>query len=350
MIGIDAGWRNGVIISRGARTMAALAGITHVVLDKTGTLTTGEVRVSSVYFQPNRRWTNHQVYRMLAAAEAPHAQRHPIAKAVFQYSLLQLNMEERTFSGRAANGSVVSSGIQCRMEVDGEEVNVHVGSEAFLQEHGIAMDADIPSSERTTAVYFAINSEFGGFMALQDTVRDEALSVIAEMKNRGYHVLILTGDVDEEAQRVSKELDIPILGARSAPHQKEASVRDLQSKGHKVVMVGDGINDTLAQAAADAGVLLASSWASNAGAADAMIVSPDLNALPKLLSISKKVTAQAKFNVWYSMAYNVVALALASGLLHPFDIVITPSTAGTLMSFSSVSVLAMGSLLWKRLE
>lgn len=165
----DAGWRNGIIISRGARTMKALAGISHVVLDKTGTLTTGEVRVSSVHFAPRRPWTDIQIYRMLAAAEAPYAQRHPIAKAVFQYSLRQLNLEERAFGGSATDsGSVLSSGIQCRMEVDGDEVEVHVGSEPFLREHRISMGADVPpTSERTTSVYFAINSEFCGSMALQ---------------------------------------------------------------------------------------------------------------------------------------------------------------------------------------
>ncbi|KAJ4363615.1 hypothetical protein N0V83_009911 [Neocucurbitaria cava] len=295
MAGVDAAYAQGVLLSGGIRTMEHLQAATHVVMDKTGTLTEGRLNVISCHFDEELRLNRTICYRLLAAAEVEEARVHPVAKAIFKWALSNTQQIEQSEAismvPKTRNlTQVLGKGVQC-------EVN------AYLDEW-ILVHKTVDTTD-------------------QDTLRHEAPSVVNGLLKEGLQITMLTGDTAMEAERISSALNIPVLGSRALPDDKMRYVKDLQQQGHNVVMVGDGINDSLAQAAADVGVCISLTQGCFSGAGNVVIVSGNLQSVTSLFSISKRVVAQAKLNIRWALVYNLMAISIAMGLFENWGVRIT---------------------------
>ncbi|KAK5063081.1 hypothetical protein LTR84_005157 [Exophiala bonariae] len=357
MAGIDAAWSKGVLFLNGARTIDNLSKLTHVVMDKTGTLTEGRLEVTGIEFTPQFDSRRNLCYRLLCAAERAEAQSHPVGKAVFQWALTQLGAEDKRLQGKACTrnlSSVPGKGISCEVEgTHGTWYQVDVGNSNFLLENKISTPLLTNSQSATlsgTAVYFAINNMYAGRLDLQDMIRSNASSVISDLQSLNLQLSMLTGDTAAEAARVSSHLQIPVLASKSLPSDKHHHIVTLQSSGAKVAMLGDGINDAPAQAAADVGILLSLSRSAVTGAADVIVMSPDLACVPKMVENARLTKSHATRNVVCAAAYNIVAVGLAMGVAEPWGLTIDPSMAGTMMAFSSLGLLASSLWLRRRLQ
>ncbi|KIX09905.1 uncharacterized protein Z518_00986 [Rhinocladiella mackenziei CBS 650.93] len=348
MAGIDACYAHGVLVPGGSMALKKVARLTHIVLDKTGTLTDGRLQISDVVFaqpfysDPQKR---ELLYSLLCAAERDEAQTHPVGRAVFQWCLRQLQLQTHARhdgqtkppmaneSGTASTRNISAApgkGISCEVhDVNNIWYTVHIGSERFLTEY----DINIPPSaqDTTTIVHFSLDHKYAGTFTLQDKIRSSAPSVIESLKSLGLSLTMLTGDSEIEAHRVSSELAIPVLAAKSLPHEKRTLVESLQTQSDSrtkniVAMLGDGLNDAPAQAAADVGILFSLSPLSRprsptttrtvalgTSAADVILMTPDLASLPKLIQIARKTVQQAQWNIWWAVVYNAVAVSLAMG-------------------------------------
>ncbi|KIX96807.1 uncharacterized protein Z520_07527 [Fonsecaea multimorphosa CBS 102226] len=400
MAGVDAAYACGILLPGGVDAFKKLSRLTHVVMDKTGTLTEGKLQIADESFnEPFRADSSKRelCYSLLSAAERGVSQTHPVARAVFQWCVKQLIATSRPKESRGLMtepgaapvrnvSSVTGKGVYAEAQGDAQVWHaVHIGSERFLSENGISIapttTALLGKIQGTTEVHFAIDGKYTGSFTLQDTIRRGASSVIESLKSLGLRMTMLTGDSETEAHRVSSQLQIPVLAAKSLPHEKKALVISLQSqhsapsvspesilrrlspvkRGDRnvVAMLGDGLNDAPAQAAADVGILFslsplsgsASSRALGSCAADAIIMTPDLAALPKLIKIATKTMAQARWNMYWAVLYNAFAIALAMGASELMGFkTVDASTAGTMMAFSSITVLGMSLDLRRRLD
>jgi Cu+-exporting ATPase len=296
-------------------------------MDKTGTLTRGNLDVVSHRFDGGVRFNEDACFRLLAAAEAEDARVHPVAKAVFKWALTMSNSSGMTRSSEHVNKtrnlrSVPGKGTSCQVQTFANVwTEVSIGSAAYLKESGIEVALE---SIEASSVYFAFDGRYSGYICVQDTIRPEASSVIQSLLSDGLRVTMLTGDTEPEASRISSVLDIPVLASRASPFDKMRHVQDLQQEGHCVVMVGDGVNDFLAQSTADVGVSVSLVQGCLARAGSVVILSGNLQCLAAAFSISRRVVAQARINVRWALIYNFIALSLALGLFESWGIVVTP--------------------------
>lgn len=325
--------------------MRAISSITHVVMDKTGTLTQGHLTVIDHHFANDVKLNRQLCFRLLAAAEFEEARVHPAASAVFKWALSNLHdcQSPRSVPETRNLQRVLGMGVSCEVKGHSDEwTAVHVGRAAFLSKNGISIPHSHNSNDLAASrVHFAFCNSYAGFLIVRDAIRPNAYAVVGELLESGRQVTMLTGDNETEAARISKTLGIEVLASRALPHDKVAHVRRLQGRGHHVAMVGDGINDAPAQAAANVGVSISRTQGYLVCSGSVIIASGDLRALPVLFAISEKVVAQAKLNVCWTLVYNVFALSLALGCWEAWGLGISRSAAGTLMAFSSLSVLGM---------
>lgn len=346
----DIAHSQGILLGGGIRTMRALSTTTHVVMDKTGTLTQGHLGVVSHRFAEDLKLNRQLCYRLLAAAEFEEARVHPVASAVFKWALTKAQGRPSELVPETRNlRRVLGMGVSCEVKGHSDEwIAVHVGHESFLSSNNIIVTPDTKDSGRSAAskVHFAFSNRYAGSVIVRDTIRPNASSVVTKLLESGRQVTMLTGDNDEEAARISSSLGIQVLASRALPHDKVAHVEALQGRSHHVAMVGDGVNDAPAQAAANVGISISRTQGFLVGSGSVVIVSGDLRAIVALFAISEKVVWQAKVNVCWALVYNVFALSLALGAWEPWGLRINQSMAGTLMAVSSTSVLGMS--LWLR--
>ena len=352
MAGLDAARLRGVIVSGGFETLRSLSKLTHLVLDKTGTLTTGRLSVSE--YEGDFDTTDRI---LIAAAERDEAQTQPVARAVFKWAISSLSEEGRQQVNTVEvckRGSSVLGGLTC--DIQRPRCNtfstLHIGNERFLLEQAIELPhlpTLLDNSGNQTFVHLAVDQKYAGSLRLNDTVRKEAPAVVDHLRNRlNLEILMLTGDIESEATRVSKSLHVPVLSSHALPKEKKAYVEDLQEQRstNVVAMIGDGLNDSPALAAADVGICItlglprAVSETTNAQISNVVFTSPDLTRLPELLEIAAKTVRQSRLNIQWAIAYNVVAVTLAMGIAERYGVTVDAARAGTMMAFSSISVLA----------
>ena len=361
MAAIDIAWTRGVILKGGMATIEKLTKLNHIVMDKTGTLTTGRLEVAESTSKLEA-WQ----CMLICAAERNDAQTHPVAQTVFQWALGKLNDEQK----RQQNEFIVRNyrselgkGVICNARYPSEvrEYAVLIGTKSFLEENGIMMPERSICKRDMTSVHVALNGSHLTTLILRDTTRPEAPAVIAHLKSHfNLDITMLTGDVPTEAARVSEELDIPVLSSRTLPHEKASFIKDLKTKagsrGGKVAMLGDGLNDTPALSTADVGIFLSPGMSTTtlsqsqpqSSTSSIVLTSPSLKRLPEVLEIAQKTETAAMWIRQWAVAYNVVAVALAMGVLEGWGVRVDAARAGTMMALSSVSVLAWG--LWLRRE
>lgn len=318
--------RNGILI-RDRRAFEMLRAVNIVVFDKTGTLTVGKFGVSDII--PLIK--EDELLRLAAGVEVN--SEHAIAKAIVEYAGIKGVKIPKTRAFKALPGKGAYA------EIDGKEV--YVGSINLLEELKIKVeDPRIAALQEQgkTVVFVVVNGEFAGAFALADTIRTESHEAVRQLKQRGLKVYMLTGDSEEAAKWVARELGIDSYFARVLPDQKAEKIRLLMEEGNRVAMVGDGVNDAPALATADVGVAIGAGTDVAIESADIILVRNDPRDVAKAIEISMKTYSKMVQNLWWAAGYNIVTIPIAAGALSPLGVTLPPAVGAIIMSLSTVIV------------
>ncbi len=331
MVGSGMGAKNGILI-RSGEAIQAMKDVRVIVFDKTGTITKGRPEVTDVVALGERDEAD--VLRPAASVES--ASEHPLAQAVVE----QAREAELEWSDTEDFEAVPGKGIRGR--ADGREVLV--GTRKFAEDEGVdccaaAADLERLEGEAKTTVVVAVGGEAVGVIAIADTLKENSAEAVAQLKGMGFEVAMITGDNERTARAVADEVGIEQVLAGVLPDQKAAEIGRLRDEKGMVAMVGDGINDAPALAAADVGIALGSGTDVAIESADITLVRDDLGAVVSGVKLSRATFRKIKQNLFWAFGYNVVAIPAAMlGLLHP-------AIAEAAMAFSSVSVVSNSTLL-----
>ncbi|WP_022869815.1 heavy metal translocating P-type ATPase [Yaniella halotolerans] len=320
----------GILIS-GPQVLEDSRGVDTVVLDKTGTVTEGQMAVSDVTAFDNR--SAHDV--LIAAAAVELGSEHPIATAIVEAGSELTELPEVTEFMSTAGGGVIGT-----VDMDGAQQRVAAGRSTFIVEHTGALT---PENEQAladaeaagaTAVWVAIEGQLAGIVALQDQIKDTSAQAIADLKDMGITPMLLTGDNESVARQVAAEVGINpddvFAGVR--PEDKVEKVKELQAASKTVAMAGDGVNDAPALAQADLGIAMASGTDVAREAADITVMGSSLTQVSQSLQLSRKTLGIIRTNLFWAFAYNTAGIPIAAfGLLNPMF-------AGAAMAASSVLV------------
>lgn len=323
--------REGIIV-RGGDVLEKLASVSAVLFDKTGTLTQGRPQVISVI--PTNGHPENELLQIAGSAESQ--SEHPIALAI------TAEMKRRGLQPLAVNTVIARPGLGLTARFSGGALTV--GSESYLQSKGIdlsTLTSDIAREKSSghTIVGVAIEGKFIGMIAVADAIRTESKKVITRLHQQSFKVVMVTGDNASTAQQIATSLGIDAVESDIKPAEKQEIVNKYRAGGEIVAMVGDGINDAPALAAADVGIAMGSGTDVAIESADAVLIAPNLERLVTILSLSKQTLRVIRQNLFWAFAYNVVAIPIAAGALYPaFGITLSPMIAAFAMSLSSVFV------------
>ncbi|WP_199746778.1 cation-translocating P-type ATPase [Amycolatopsis sp. WAC 01416] len=320
LVGTGRGAQLGILI-KGPEVLESTRAVDTVVLDKTGTVTAGKMRLTALH-------GDNEVLRLAAAVE--HASEHPIARVIVTAA------EDRLRELPPVSGFRNVEGLGVSGEVEGK--TVLAGRAALLDQHGIPVGAEFAQVKTAaedrgaTAVLVAWDGEARGVVVVADTVKPTSAKAVAELKALGLRPVLLTGDNTGSAKAVAAEVGIDEVIAEVLPTDKVDVVKRLQAEGRVVAMVGDGVNDAAALAQADLGLSMGTGTDAAIEAGDLTLVRGDLRAAVDAIRLSRRTLGTIKGNLFWAFAYNVAALPLAAlGLLNPM-------IAGAAMAFSSVFV------------
>jgi Cu2+-exporting ATPase len=318
--------KSGILI-RDRRAFEAVKDIDTVVFDKTGTLTQGKFGVTDIVSYV----TQEKLLELTASVELN--SEHIIAKAIVEHAKANnVNILKakgfKALPGRGAYG-----------KVEGKEV--YVGSLYLLKEMNINIDdkrIDMFQEQGKTVIFTIVNGRLAGAFALSDIIREESYDAVRKLRENGVKVYMLTGDAEEVARTVSKELGINDYFAQVLPQEKVEKIRLLKETGYKVAMVGDGINDAPALATADVGIAIGAGTDVAIESADIILVRDDPRDVTKVTDLSRKTYSKMVQNLWWAAGYNILAIPLAAGILYNMGIVVNPAIGALLMSLSTVIV------------
>ncbi len=329
MVGTGKAAELGILI-KSAESLENLHKIDTVVLDKTGTVTKGTPEVTDVY---PIGISEDELIKFAASAEKN--SEHPLAQAVCQAAQSRniAPLEVQNFE------AVPGRGIKATID----NVVYYAGNSAFMDENGIDPSFKEKSKEFASAgktpLVFARENNVIGIIAVADTVRETSREAILDLKKENIDVVLLTGDNSLSAQAIAKQVGIENVISDVLPAEKEAKIRELQSKGRNVAMVGDGINDSPALMRADIGIAIGAGTDIAIDCADIVLVKNSLSDAVNAIKLSKSVIRNIKMNLFWAFFYNAVGIPIAAGLLYPaFGIVLSPMIGSLAMSLSSLCV------------
>lgn len=313
------------ILFKGGEHLEAAQGIQAIVLDKTGTITRGQPELREVV--PAAGWDEAEVLRLVGAAER--GSEHPLADAIVA------GARERALALPEASAfeAVPGHGITAVVE----DRRVLAGTRRLMAREGVDIAAAMSEmaaleAAGNTVLLVAVDGVYAGMVAVRDNVKDTSRAAVARLKELGLHVVMITGDNELTARAISAEVGIDEVLAEVLPEGKAAEVKKLQSRGMKVAMVGDGINDAPALAVADVGIAIGTGTDVAMEAADVTLMRGDLQGVPDAIAMSKKTMGNIKQNLFWALAYNTIGIPIAAaGFLAPW-------LAGAAMALSSVSV------------
>ncbi len=335
MVGTGRGAERGILI-KGGEALEGAHRLTTVVLDKTGTLTRGEPRLTDVVAANGLG--EEELLRLAASAER--ASEHPLGEAIVA------GAREREIRLSDPEGFDAPTGRGVRATVDGRAVLV--GSRRLMEESGVAEDGLAPrfeelSAEGKTPILVAVDGRAVGLVAVADTVHEGSREAIEALRGMGLKVAMISGDDRRTAAAVARELGVGRVLAEVLPDEKAGEVAKLQAEGEVVAMVGDGINDAPALARADVGVAIGTGTDVAMEAADLTLISGDPRGVARAIRLSKATMKNIRQNLFWAFAYNVLLIPVAAGALYPFfgeAGLLSPVLAAAAMALSSVTVVS----------
>jgi len=316
------------VLFKGGESVERLARVDTIVLDKTGTLTQGKPEIATV-----RAFGMDEARLVALAASLEQRSEHPLARAVLEYAsgksiTLSNAADVRAVPGKGLTGTVEGSAVAA-------------GNRALLADLGIALPDEATSHTGETPLYVAVDGKFAGMLTARDAIRPGAQEAVAMLKRMGLRVAMLTGDSRAAAEEVARTMSLDDVFAELLPEQKLEKIREMQSAGHKVAMVGDGINDAAALAQADAGLAVGTGADLAREAGDAILLRGEPMQIVTSLALARRTLRVMRQNLGWALGYNVVGIPIAAGALYPvMGLLLNPAVAAGAMALSSVSVLA----------
>jgi Cu+-exporting ATPase len=333
MVATGKGAELGVLI-KGGEVLQRAGDINVVVVDKTGTVTTGTPAVTDLVIAPDSPLTQEEILAAVASLEA--VSEHPLADAIVRHARSLGVATDRVYRFESLTGRGVSGSIGGR--------HVLVGNRRLMEEKGVDASALIDEVSRLAALgrtpmLAAIDGQLAAVLAVADPIRESSRPAIERLHKLGLEVVMLTGDNAATARAIADQAGIERVVAEVLPQQKVAEVARLQDGGKVVAMVGDGINDAPALAQADIGMAIGGGTDIAMEAADVVLMRGDLGSVAHAVKLSRRTVATMRQNLFWAFIYNVIGIPIAAGVLYPrFGLLLSPMIASAAMAFSSVSV------------
>ena len=326
MVGTGKGAQYG-ILTKSAESLETAHQVDTVVLDKTGTITEGKPSVTDI---APVGISDKELLQIAASIE--YLSEHPLAKAIVEKA------DGLEFSDVADFEQIVGQGV--KGNVDGKKVLA--GNYKMMRENNIEVSEDeIFANDGKTSLYFAVDNKFVGIIAVADTIKETSRQAIEDMRNMGLDVIMLTGDNAVTANAIKNKLPLSSAVAEVLPSDKEEEVRKLQQSGHKVAMVGDGINDAPALTRADVGIAIGAGTDIAIESADIVLMKSNLQDVVTSIELSHSVIKNIKENLFWAFFYNALGIPIAAGVLYGIaGLKLNPMIAALAMSFSSVFVVS----------
>lgn len=329
IVGVGKAAQHGILI-KNAESLEKSSAVNFVVMDKTGTLTKGKPEVTDITVTGALSETD--VLQLLAALES-HSE-HPLAQAIVDKAKLQkLSLSEVTdfaaIEGKGLRGTIKNK-------------KYFAGNQKLAADLSVSVDTTIVdsfASQGKTPIMLILEKEVLAYVAIADTIKDDAPQVITELHTQNIKVAMLTGDTRQTAEHIARQIGIDRVIAEVLPADKAAEIKKLQSEGYRVAMVGDGINDAPALATADVGIAMGTGTDAAIESAGITLLGGQISKLPRAIALARATMRTIKQNLFWAFFYNVIGIPIAAGLLYPFfGILLNPALAGAAMAFSSVSV------------
>lgn len=368
MVGTGLGARYGILV-RSGEALEQIHKVTAVVLDKTGTITKGEPEVVDIILQDESKRL--EVLRLAAMVEK--VSDHPLAQAVVncyeaEHGEIKSNVSDfENISGKGIRARVIEDSLMpsdCVAEnvrdmntvcntgdaVNGnvtlEKCEVCVGNEALMLDCNIDLSTWKKECEKagqtgSTLLYVAKDGNLQGIILVADTVKETSKDAVADLKEKGLKVYMITGDRENAAKDIANQVGIENVFAGVLPEQKAGYIKELQDSGELVMMVGDGINDAPALTQADVGCAVGNGSDIALESGDIVLMKSDLQDVVKAIKLSKMTIRNVKQNLFWAFCYNVIGIPIAAGVLYPFtEQLLSPHFAGLAMALSSVCVVS----------
>lgn len=354
MVGTGLGAEHGILI-KDAQSLEIAHKINTIIFDKTGTLTKGKPEVTDIVVLDKARTMKYSLGEMKPsrevleilqlAASIEKGSEHSLADAIVKKAEEQKIKLEKVSKFKAIAGHGVEGLVKNH--------KVFLGNRKLMIKERVSVtsvsdDISRLENEGKTVMMLVVDGRLAGLIAVADTIKDTAFEGIKALQRLGIESVIITGDNERTAQAIAAKLGIKRVLAEVLPDQKEAEVKKIQDEGKKVAMVGDGINDAPALAAADIGIAMGTGTDVAIEAADITLVNKDLRSVAQTINLSKKTMRTIKFNLMWAFGYNIILIPVAMGVLYPFfHMLLNPIFASIAMAMSSISVVS-NSLLLKR--
>jgi Cu+-exporting ATPase len=344
MVGVGRAAQAGILV-KNAEAIEITEKVTHLITDKTGTLTAGKPEVVSRV--SDKGTSEHDLLQIAASVEAQ--SEHPLARAIVeaakkeQIALREITDFQSTTGGgvsaKLATASPSGGGLDGRRML--------VGKEKFLADSGVTLSselrrqADRLQEQAQTTVWVAVDRQAVGVLGIADPIKPTTRTAIRALHDMSLKIIMCTGDNRRTAESVARELGIDEVGAEVMPDEKIEIVKRLKASGAIVAMAGDGINDAPALAAADVGIAMGTGTDVAIESAGITLVKGDLMGIVKAMHLSRAVMRNIRQNLFFAFIYNALGVPIAAGVLYPFfGVLLSPMIAGAAMSFSSVTVIA----------
>ena len=340
MVGVGKGAENGILF-KNSTALEQAQKLTAVVLDKTGTLTKGELAMTDVVMSDGAKFGRNDLLRMAASAEK--GSEHPIGEAIVNAAVA----EQLAIATPTDFQSIAGHGIAATVE----NHKLLFGNLRLMQRENVYLNGLEPKiaelqNEAKTAMWLAVDGEAQAAIAVADTVKESSAEAVRQMRDAGLTVVMMTGDNQATAEAIARSVGIDRVFAEVLPGEKAAYVKQLQEEGFAVAMVGDGINDAPALAQANVGMAIGTGTDVAMESADVTLMRGDLLSVPQAIALSKATMRNIRQNLGWAFGYNVALIPIAAGVLAPFPGVpqmlreLNPILAAGAMAFSSISVVS----------
>jgi len=347
MAGTGKGAEKGILF-KNSESLEMATKLHTIVLDKTGTITMGKPSVVNVIVFDSRINNEEELLRLGASVER--GSEHPLGQAIVKEA------QKRGIHLFEPNAFKAFKGLGVQAKIEGQEVLV--GKPNWFDEMGFTFDGvkdEVRSlqDEGKTVMMVVVDKKFAGLIGVADTVKPESKEAIEELHEQNLKVVMLTGDNEHAARTIASEVNIDEIVAEVLPEEKSGKIRQLQDKGEKIGMVGDGINDAPALAQADVGLAIGTGTDVAIESGDVILASGNLKGVAKAIQLSRATMKTVRQNLFWAFFYNIVLIPVAAGVLYPFEFLpaflrqLHPIFAALAMAISSITVVSNSLLLYK---